>query len=313
MDNDSDTLNTAVDWHRAGEQVALATVVQTWGSSPRPLGSHMAVRSDGRFVGSVSAGCVENAVVSGAQAAIDANAVQTLGFGVSAWRNGLSCGGKIAVLVQPLLDARPLENVLTALEADRSCALALDRHSPQIDFLEIDGPASKALVPEGSVSEGRFVRRYRPRSRLIVAGAVHIAEPLAVMAGLAGFSVAIIDPRREFALRGRFDPPPEVAWPEAYFRDHPATADTAIISLTHTPKIDHPTMVAALNSPAFYVGALGSAATHAKRLQRLAHEGFGPDNLRRIHGPIGLPIDAATPSEIAVSILAEIIAVRRAK
>lgn len=301
MDNDHDAIMAAVDWHRAGEQVALATVVQTWGSSPRPVGSHMAIRSDGLFVGSVSAGCVENAVVSGAQTALDASMTQTLDFGVSAWRNGLSCGGKIAVLVQPLTDARPLQQVLSALDAQHSCALAFDPASPQIDFL-----SSADVEPDG-----HFIRLYRPPSRLIVAGAVHIAEPLAVMAELAGFAVTIVDPRREFALRGRFDKSPQVIWPEAYFADHPATADTAVISLTHTPKIDYPAITAALNSPAFYIGALGSAATHAKRLQRLAQAGFSQAQLSRIHGPIGLSINAQSPAEIAVSILAEIIAVRR--
>lgn len=303
MDNDHDTIRTAVDWHRSGEQVALATVVETWGSSPRPVGSHMVIRSDGLFVGSVSAGCVENAVVSGAQTALDTSLTQTLDFGVSAWRNGLSCGGKIAVLVQPLTDSRPLEHVLSALDAQQNCALALDHASPQIDF-----------VPAAEVEPaGRFIRRYRPLSRLIVAGAVHIAEPLAVMAELAGFAVTIVDPRREFALRGRFGKNPQIIWPEAYFAENPATADTAVISLTHTPKIDYPTMIAALNSPAFYIGALGSAATHAKRLQRLAQTGFSQEQLRRIHGPIGLPINALSPAEIAVAILAEMIAVRRAK
>lgn len=302
MDNDLDTLAAAVDWRRSGEQVALATVVHTWGSSPRPVGSHMAIRSDGRFVGSVSAGCVENAVVTGAVGAIDSEGARTLGFGVSAWRNGLSCGGRIEVLVQPVLDAGPLENVIASLGADKPCALALDRASPVMDFLS----AAK------DAPDGRFLRRYQPPSKLVVAGAVHIAEPLAVMAELAGFGVIIVDPRREFALRGRFGKTPEVAWPDAYFQDHPISADTAVISLTHTPKIDHPTMVAALNSPAFYVGALGSVPTHAKRLQRLAHEGFGPEQLRRIHGPIGLPIGASSPAEIAVSILAEIVAVRKA-
>jgi xanthine dehydrogenase accessory factor len=301
MDNDLDTLQAAVAWRRAGEQVALATVIQTWGSSPRPVGSHMAIRSDGRFVGSVSAGCVENAVVTGAVGAIDGDTVQTLGFGVSAWRNGLSCGGKIEVLVQPLVTARPLERVIASLDADRPCALALDRATPGMEFLHTPDEAP----------EDCFVRRYRPLSKLVIAGAVHIAEPLAVMAGLAGFDVTVIDPRREFALRGRFDRAPQVAWPDAYFQDHPISADTAVISLTHTPKVDHPTMVAALNSSAFYVGALGSAATHAKRLQRLAHEGFGPEQLARIHGPIGLPINASSPAEIAVAILAEMISVRK--
>ena len=301
MDNDQSTLAAAIDWHRSGEQVALATVVQTWGSSPRPLGSHMAIRSDGVFVGSVSAGCVESAVVSGALKTLDASSAQTLDFGLSAWRNGLSCGGKIAVLVQPLCDAEPLLKVLQTLEAEQSCALAFDLASPRIDFL------SDALI----ALPDRFIRHYRPKSRLVVAGAVHIAKSLGVMAELAGFDVSIIDPRREFALRGTFPAAPDIVWPDVYFKENPASVDTAIVSLTHAPKIDYPTLEAALKSPAYYIGALGSAATHAKRLRWLAQAGFDQSQLNRIHGPIGLPINAASPAEIAVSILAQIIAEKR--
>jgi xanthine dehydrogenase accessory factor len=301
MDNDLATLTKAIEWLKDGEQVALATVIQTWGSSPRPLGSHMVIRSDGLFFGSVSAGCVENSVVAGALAALDCQSPQILDFGVSAWRNGLSCGGKIAVLVQPLADAAPLRRVLDALAAGKSCALGFDHTQNLMDF----DPPLDTTSPE------YFVRLYQPSPRLIISGAVHIAEPLTIMAGLAGFEVTIVDPRREFAVRGAYGKPPVIAWPEAYFRDHPATSASAIISLTHAPRIDHPTLCAALKSPAFYIGALGSAPTHAKRLHRLAKDGFAPAQLSRIHGPIGLPIKASSPAEIAVSILAEIIAVRR--
>lgn len=294
MSDDREILEKAIKWQAAGEQVALATVVSTWGSSPRPVGSHMVIRADGVFFGSVSGGCVENAVVTGALAAIDADRPAVLEFGVSAWRNGLSCGGKIAVLVHRLYDVTPLYRVMEAHAQGRVATLG---------FRVADG----ALVADASPHEGVFIRIYRPSPRLVIAGAVHIAESLARMAEMTGFQTLVFDPRREFARRGTFDRDPVIGWPDAVFHDYPLDARTAVVSLTHAPKVDHPTMVSALRSPAFYIGALGSRPTHAKRLVRLEGEGFSPEQLKRIHGPVGLPIGASSPAEIAVSILAELV------
>ncbi len=302
MDEDQHVLRQAIDWHDAGEQVALATVISAWGSSPRPMGSHMAVRSDGVFVGSVSGGCVESAVVRGAQAVIDGGAPSVLEFGLSAWRNGLSCGGRIAVLVHRLADAQPLRHVLTSLQLGQGLAV---RFGLQDGSLECRDDGSIA-PPQDS---GHFLRLYRPSPRLIIAGAVHIAEYLARMAGLSGFHTTVFDPRREFARRGTFDNDPVIGWPDDFFTGQPIDRRTAIVSLTHVARIDHPVMVAALRSPAFYIGALGSTSTHAKRRTRLERDGFGPGDLARIHGPVGLPIGARSPAEIAVSILAQVIAV----
>lgn len=300
MDEDQQILAKAVEWHDAGEQLALATVISTWGSSPRPVGSHMAIRVDGNFVGSVSGGCVENAVVSSALAAIDDDKPAIFETGLSAWRNGLSCGGRISILVHRLTDAEPLRRALSARKRGQACAVGFGLSDGSLTF----HPDAEAAT---STSE-RFVRVYRPSPRLVIAGAVHIAEYLSRMAEMAGFEAVVFDPRREFARRGAFDRDPFIGWPDGYFRDHPIDGRTAVVSLTHTAKIDHPTMIAALRSPAFYIGALGSRATHAKRLTRLKGEGFGAADLQRIHGPVGLPIGAGSPAEIAVSILAQLIA-----
>jgi len=299
MDDDQQILSKAIEWHEAGEELALATVISAWGASPRPVGSHMVVRSDGVFVGSVSGGCVETAVMSGALAAIDADKPSLLEFGVSAWRNGLSCGGRITVLVHKLSNVEPLSLVLSARERGQTCAVSFGIADGLLVF--------QTDIHAEETSDGRFVRVYRPAPRLVIAGAVHIAEYLARMAEMTGFQSMVFDPRREFARRGTFERDPFIGWPEGYFHDHPIDGRTAIVSLTHTAKIDHPTMVAALGSPAFYIGALGSKATHAKRLTRLEGEGFSAETLQRIQGPVGLPIGARSPAEIAVSILAQLI------
>lgn len=299
MDDERPILQKAVEWRDAGHGVALATVVSAWGSSPRPVGGHLVVRADGAFAGSVSGGCVESDVVTEALAAVSDGAPRLLEFGVSAWRHGLSCGGKIAVLVLRLTDVEPLRRALAALERGEPAA---------VGFGVKDGAlTSLSGAPATTLTDARFTRLYRPPPRLVIAGAVHIAEHLARMAAMTGFAARVFDPRRGFAERGGFDQPPFVGWPAEYFDQHPIDGRTAVVSLTHTGRIDHPTIVAALRSPAFYVGALGGKATHAKRLARLQSEGFGPQDLQRVHGPVGLPIGARSPAEIAVAILAQLI------
>lgn len=299
MDDDRRILEQAIAWREAGHRVALATVIAGWGSSPRPVGSHLAVRADGIFVGSVSGGCVESDVVTRALASLETREAEALEFGVSAWRHGLSCGGRITVLVHPLDDVESLRSVVATMAAGRGCA---------IRFGITDGSTTLSSdARTAAVGNDVFVRVYSPAPRLVIAGAVHIAEHLARMAEMIGFETRVFDPRRGFAERGGFDHAPFVGWPEDFFAVHPADAATAVVSLTHTGRIDHPTIVAALRSEAFYVGALGSRVTHAKRLTRLEGEGFGSADLQRIHGPVGLPIRAGSPAEIAVSILAQLI------
>jgi xanthine dehydrogenase accessory factor len=351
-------LEQALAWRAAGRKVALATVTQTWGSSPRPAGSKLAVNDASEFVGSVSGGCIEGAVIQEGLEVMAGAPAHAIDFGVSdetAWEVGLACGGKVSVFVEPLDGELPgvLEALLAARRAHTQAVLVTaltgaPRHvlatgaaadaragaaSPGAtaagiastgaanlaDPGLIDGsPALAAAIAAAVVTDraqvtgGWLVEPHLAPLRLIVVGAVHVAQPLAEMAGRAGFAVTIVDPRRAFATAARFPGQPlVVAWPDVAIRELAPDARTAIVTLTHDPKLDDPGLVAALASPAFYVGCLGSGKTHAARRIRLVEQGVAEAALARLHGPVGLTIGARTPAEIAVSILAEIIATLR--
>jgi xanthine dehydrogenase accessory factor len=307
----------------------LATVVATWGSAPRPAGSLLVVNDAGEFLGSVSGGCVESAVVEEAVAVIRDGGTRLLRFGVSsemAWDVGLACGGEIEIFVERILDPARLDAILDARDAKRPIALASDLASGEhwaipvdattpIDpfLLELRAEAAIALREDRarrSEIEGRdvFVNVFLPPLRMIVVGAVHIAQPLARIAALAGFDVTVVDPRESYASALRF---PGVAlrvqWPEEGVTELAPDARTAVVTLSHDPKLDDPALCVALRSDAFYVGALGSRRTHAKRLERLRRAGFPAADLARIRGPVGLPLGARTPAEIALSVVAEAI------
>lgn len=318
-------LAQALAWHRAGKRVALATVTRTWGSSPRPAGSKLAVNEASEFVGSVSGGCIEGAVIQEALEVMSGAPAHTIDFGVSdetAWEVGLACGGKVEVFVEPVdaALAGTLDHLLAARRA----------HQPAVLFTELAGerrlleatPAladarTTALVTDRAAvveADGAawLVEPHVAPLRLIIVGAVHAALPLAEMATLADFAVTIVDPRRAFATAARFPGQQLVlAWPDAAIRELGPDARTAVVTLTHDPKLDDPGLVAALATDAFYVGCLGSGKTHAARRTRLAEQGLGDAQLARLHGPVGLKIGARTPAEIAISILAEIIAALR--
>lgn len=326
-----DTLATAAAWLADGNGVALATVVQTWGSSPRPVGSHLAVRDDGRFAGSVSGGCIETEVMLEARAAIRDGNPRLLEFGVSneqAWEVGLACGGRVRVQVQNLADAAWLVPTQAARVARRPVAV-ITRLADGMQWLcesgscdgtlqttaEVDDEVAERLTSGRSgplaTDAGLFVRVYAPDARLQIVGAVHIAQVLAPMASRAGFDVAVIDPRSTFASRERF---PDVTLTtdrpdEALARCEPDAA-TAVVTLSHEPRLDDPALIAALSSPAFYIGALGSRRTHAARLERLGQAGFDTNALARIHGPVGLDLGGRLPAEIAVAVLAQLIQAR---
>jgi len=310
-------LGRAAAWHGDGHDVALAMVMQTWGSSPRPVGSVMIIRGDLAVEGSVSGGCVEGAVIDAAVEAIGSGAGRRLDFGVAdarAWEVGLSCGGRIAVLVTPI--------AATGLPADRLAALCDDiasRRAVSLRFDAVTGAVQDAAGGDAactasglSEDETHFTFAQRPPRRLLVVGGVHITQFLAPMAQQAGYDVVVIDPRAVFAAAERF---PGIgclaAWPDEAMADLAPDADTAVVTLTHDPKIDDPGLRAALQSDAFYIGCLGSRRTHAARCARLAEAGFAPEMIDRLHGPAGLDIGAKTPAEIAVSILAQIIAAER--
>ena len=308
----------ALDWHRAGRGAALATVVETWGSAPRRTGSQLVISGDGAIEGSVSGGCVEGAVIVEAMEALNDGKPRLLSFGVSdgdAFAVGLACGGTIRVLVEPVGTALP-EAVLAELVAAREARQAV----AYVTDLESGGPhLSRAHVHRlrmdrsGVEEDGRtFVAVHNPPLRLLVVGAVHIAQGLVGMAQSCGYDPVIIDPRETFASPERF-PGCEVMhdWPDDAVTGLGLDPRTALVLLTHDPKLDDPAIEAALRSGVFYIGALGSTRTHAKRLERLTERGFSPQDLERIHGPIGLDIGAANPAEIAVSIMAEMTQVLR--
>ena len=308
----------ALGWHQSGQGAALATVVQTWGSAPRRVGAMLAVSGSGDMAGSVSGGCVEGAVVAEALEAIAGGAPRMLEYGVSdgdAFAVGLACGGTIRVLVQPIGPALPVD-VLEALVAARAARqpAALVTAPGAVPRLEMSGHQDRFRMDRsGFEADGEtFVAVHNPPLRLIVVGAVHIAQALVPMARIAGYDPVIIDPRAAFASDVRF--PGETLlddWPDDGVRALGLDARTALVLLTHDPKLDDPALAEALRSDVFYIGALGSTRTHAKRLERMREAGFTDADLARIHGPVGLDIGAAGPAEIALSILAQMTQVLR--
>lgn len=316
-----DPLLLAQAWRQQGRAVALATVIETWGSAPRPVGSHLVIDEDGNFDGSVSGGCVEGAVVAEAMDVIASGEARVLAFGVAdetAWQVGLSCGGQIRVLVQKVdagLNLSSLRRLNDFRASRRAVASRTDLETGHtIVFAEGEGAPDDVLtafvsgVSRLSTDGAGFINVYRPAPRLVVIGAVHIAQALVPMAEIAGFTTLVIDPRTAFATPERFGGVDLVAdWPEDVLLERPLDAYTALAAITHDPKIDDTALQAALRAGCFYVGALGSRRTHARRVERLEALGLSTETIARISAPIGLSIGAATPAEIAVSILADII------
>ena len=305
----------ALDWATGGAGAALATVVETWGSAPRRAGAQMVVSGAGEMMGSVSGGCVEGAVVVEAMEALEDGAPRLLEYGVSdgdAFAVGLACGGTIRVLVEPVGPAMPTEmlDALVAARAARTPAAYVVDLESWDRRRDHDGHADRfARDRTGVDADGRtFVAIHNPPLRLAIVGGVHIAQALVPMARLAGYDPVIIDPRAAFGSEARF-PGERVIndWPDEALAEVGLDTRTALVLLTHDPKLDDPALHLALRSGAFYIGALGSTRTHAKRVARLEEAGFGADDIARIHGPIGLDIGAASPAEIAVSILGEMV------
>lgn len=311
---------TALAWHRAGTGAALATVLQTWGSAPRRVGAQLVVGGDGRIEGSVSGGCVEGAVIVEALEALEDGQHRVLEFGVSdddAFAVGLACGGTIRVLVEPVGAALPedlLADLVAARAARRSMAYEVNIDTGARRLTDAH-PERLRMDRSGFEEDGQtFVAVHNPPLRLIVVGAVHIAQALVPMARIAGYDPVVIDPREAFASPERF---PQTRllhdWPDEAVAGIGLDARTALVLLTHDPKLDDPALEAGLRSDVFYIGALGSKRTHAKRVERMQEAGHDAAQIARINGPVGLDIGAAGPSEIAVSILAQMTAVLRGK
>ena len=322
MDDRHDRIpEIALDWHRQGKGAALATVVETWGSAPRQAGSQLAVSGAGEIMGSVSGGCVEGAVVTEALEAMEDGKSRLLTFGVAdetAFSVGLACGGTIRVLVEPVGGAQGIpEAMLADLVTARAARAPLAYSVHLTDWsrrLYTPGTAPEAIRARfrsdrsGLAEDGSFIAIHNPPLRLIVVGAVHIAQALVPMARLAGFDPVLIDPRDAFGSAARF--PGETLlndWPDEAMTALRPDMRTAVVTLTHDTKLDDPAILAALASECFYLGCLGSTRTHAKRLERLRAAGVTESQIARIHAPVGLNIGAATPAEIAVSVLAQII------
>lgn len=305
---DLQVLTQARDWFVAGHRVWLVTVLETWGSAPRPPGALLALRDDGPVVGSVSGGCVEDDLIARVRAGDRVDAPALIHYGVSkeeAARFGLPCGGTLRLVQEPLRAVDWIEEVLARTARHELVARRLDLDSGAVSL-------EPAVRGEAFRFDGRSLRAlFGPRWRLLIVGAGQLSRVLAQMALALDFEVVCCDPREEYGPG--WDVPDtrfSTAMPDDLALELQLDPHSAVVALTHDPKLDDLVLLEALKSPAFYVGALGSRANNAKRRERLALFDLSPAEIARLHGPIGLHLGARTPAEIAVAILAEIVAVR---
>jgi xanthine dehydrogenase accessory factor len=339
-----DVIDKLDRWRQGKEKLAVTTVVETWGSAPRPVGSKMITTVEGNIAGSVSAGCVEGAVIQESEGVMKSSQPRLIEFGVAdetAWEVGLACGGKIKVFIEPgcsldsiyedlrsvLYGAVPFvtltylegppelinKKLLIKADGTRVGNLSIPEGSQSvfdyaIEFLDNEKSGTVSL-PEGSLL---FIESYPLPPKLIIIGAVHLSEPLITMANTVGFETILIDPREAFATNERFPHVDKLIqeWPQDVLKDLSLDKSAYIVVLTHDPKLDDPALLVALESQARYIGALGSRRTNRKRMERLLKAGLSEDHLSRLHAPIGLDLGGRSSSEIAVSIMAEIIKVR---
>lgn len=329
-------------WLEEDRSIALATVIQTWGSSPRGVGSKMAFTPDGKISGSVSGGCVENAVIDAGIRSLKMNWPQLLQFGVAdetAWEVGLACGGSIDVFVEPL-DKIFFAELCAVIEKDQRAVTGTIVRGPTgilgRQFLMLNDDRVTNLPEIGRdqqilnlasevLSQGMsrrvalseelevFFEAILPPPMLIVIGGVHIAVTLTSLAKTLGYRTILVDPRKAWGNKDRFPNVDQLIqlWPEDALGQLNVSESTAVAVLTHDPKVDDPALKIALSSPAFYIGALGSQSTNAKRLERLIKEGVSKAQLSRLRAPIGLDIGAQSPEEIALAIMAEVVEVYR--
>ncbi|CAD5373731.1 Xanthine and CO dehydrogenases maturation factor, XdhC/CoxF family [Rubrivivax sp. A210] len=305
---DLQVLQQAREWQRAGRGVWLVTVIETWGSAPRPPGALLALRDDGLVVGSVSGGCVEDDLIARVREGERVSAPALVNYGVSkeeAARFGLPCGGTLRLVQEPLADAAWIDDVLARTARHELVARRLDLASGAVTV-------EAAVRGEAFVFDGHTLRAlYGPRWRLVVIGAGQLSRALAPMALALDFELICCDPREEYHLT--WDVPGtrfSKSMPDDLVQELQLDPHSAVVALTHDPKLDDLALLEALKSPAFYVGALGSRANTARRKDRLKLFDLSADEIARLHGPVGLDLGARTPAEIAVSIAAEIVAVR---
>ena len=337
-----DILETVETWLSENKPIALATVAATWGSSPRQAGAKMAVTPPMAMIGSVSGGCVESAVLNEAIDSLKDGKPRLLNYGVSddsAWSVGLACGGKISVYVEPLDRAwwkaaaettrhNRAAVTVTVIEGESAGRkLLYDANtgvayaSPELDSAQREAltqAADRAFQTQRKTTRATaagmeaLIDIHRPNPRLVIIGGAHVTQVLSGLAQMIGFEVIVIDPRSAFATPERFPAVKSLSheYPDKVLPTLDLDSETYIAVLTHDPKIDDPALQAALPSAAPYVGVMSSKRSHALRIERLTKAGVDPKLIERIHTPIGLAIGAQSPEEIALSIMAEIVAVR---
>ncbi|MEI6182798.1 MAG: XdhC family protein [Polynucleobacter sp.] len=306
---DLSVLRSAVSWLKAGHSVAIATVVQTWGSAPRPIGSWLAIRDDGQVAGSVSGGCVEDDLIRRVQTEILTRATpEMVVYGVSqqeAARFGLPCGGTLRLMVEPKPELVVLEKLLAQISSHQITRRTVNLSSGQSTL------SAGSRNDQFACNEQEMQTTYGPRWRMVIIGAGQLSLYTADFALASDFEVIVIDPREEYSEGlNREDLIFIKGMPDDVLLEIGVDQHTAVVALTHDPKLDDMALMEALKSPAFYVGALGSRKNTQKRKERLLEFDLNQEQVDRLHGPVGLHIGALTPPEIAVSILAEVIAVK---
>ncbi len=306
---DLQVLKSARDWVQAGRRVVMATVIRTWGSAPRPIGALTAIRDDGMVAGSVSGGCVEDDMVLQVRSGeLVKDKPATTKYGVSAEeakRFGLPCGGTLELVLEPLTKNSGIDELLTRIERHELVMRRLDMKSGRVTI----GPASSTDLL--SFDGATLATVHGPRWRLLIIGAGQLSTFLAQMAQGLDYQVTICDPREEYA--DGWDVPGAAlkrGMPDDVAIEMKLDGHSAVVTLTHDPKLDDMALLEALKSPAFYIGAIGSRKNNEARRQRLAGFDLSQDEIARLHGPVGLKLGAKTPPEIAIAILAEMTAVR---
>jgi xanthine dehydrogenase accessory factor len=308
---DADVLKTAIAWTDSGRRVTLGTVVQTWGSAPRPIGAMMAIRDDGQVIGSVSGGCIEDDLIARVRAGEVAQRLpEAVKYGVGAQKArefGLPCGGTVEMVLEPVGPQSDLRGLLSAIEAHQIVKRMLDTRTGIAHRAQASG--ADVLTWDGTT----LTTVHGPKYRLLIIGAGQLSKYLASVALTLDYAVTVCDPREEY--QEQWGDLPTVTMtremPDDTVIAMQLDAHSALVALTHDPKLDDLALMEALKSTAFYVGALGSKRNNDKRRERLKEFGVTDEELRRMLGPVGLDIGAKTPSEIAIAIAAEMTAMRR--
>jgi len=305
---DLDVLEQATKWRREGHEVSLITVVETFGSAPRPPGALLAVRDDAVVAGSVSGGCVEDDLIDRVRHGERIAKPQLITYGVTreeAARFGLPCGGTLRLIQEPLVDYAWAETVIAEASEHKLVSRTLDLESGRVTL----GPATRD--DEVEFDGKRLIQPFGPRWRLLLIGASQVSQLVAEFAIPLGYQVLICDPREEYTTVWSFAGATLLkGMPDDVVNEIGVDAHTAVVALTHDPKLDDMALIEALRTDAFYVGALGSRANTAKRRKRLEEFEVGPSDIAKLRGPIGLHIGSRTPAEIGISLMAEITAVR---